>query len=245
MNKPKILVWDLEFLASKNWRNELKILPGYLICFCCKEVGKKEIITYSKLTHPGKDPTDDKPLVKAIGKVLQSADIHVFHYGTKVDFRFIQTKLFTYNMPILPEPPVMIDTCKLARNKLSLKSNSLASVAKYLNLPEQKMPITEEQWYKAFAGDKKTMKLVEERCASDVRLTEMVYNKLKPLMTDHPHIGFANGEIESCAVCGSPGQLIKEGIKMGKSGLSQRYRCRNCGSWSTKPIPKRDVWQRK
>lgn len=235
MRKPKILVWDLEFKGSENYKKELKIFPGYIICFCCKELGVSKITTYSALTHPGKDIMDDRALVRAIGDHLRDADLHVFQYGTKVDFRFIQTKLLQYGLKPLPEPPCMVDTCSVARAKLSLVSNSLRELARFFKLAEQKMDITHEQWYKAFIGDKETLKLVAKRCASDVRLTEEVYFKIRSLITNHPNLSLIRGSLTGCPNCGTEGRMRSSGIRATTRKIYRRLSCKKCGSWVQEP----------
>jgi len=228
VNKPKIYIWDLEFFASQNARHHLKIDPGYIIAFCCKELDKPKMTCFSMLSHPGKHPTDDSVLVKKIGEHLKEADIHVFHYGTNVDYPFINTKLLKYGLPLVPSNN-MVDTCKVAQRKLGLKSNSLASVARFFNLKEEKMPVTEDEWHLAFAGHKPTLKKVEQRCASDVRLTEEIYKRLRPVMDKHPHVGLWGGYQNSCPVCGSF-KLVKNGTRMTVAKLTQRLMCSNCGA---------------
>jgi len=228
MKKPKIYIWDLEFFASQTHKGHLKIDPGYIIVFCCKELNKPKMTCFSMLTHPGKNPTDDRRLVKRIGEHLREADIHVFHYGTNVDYPFINTKLLKYGLPLVPSNN-MVDTCKVAQRRLGLKSNSLASIARFFNLKEQKMPITESEWHLAFAGHKPTMRKVEKRCASDVRLTEEVYKRLRPIMDRHPHVRAWGEEIKGCPVCGST-NLVKNGIRATVKTKQQRLTCTDCGA---------------
>lgn len=236
VGKPKVLIYDLEFHASQNYKNQLKIEPGYIICFCCKVLGEPKMTTYSMRTHPGKTLTDDRNLVEAIGNHIRDADLHVYQYGNKTEYPFIQTKLLKYGFPPLPVPPVAIDTCKIAQEKLGLKSNSLASLARFFGLKEQKMPITEDQWHLAFAGDEKTMRLVEKRCASDVRLTEQIYLKLRPIISNHPAIYKLYGSGEDCQACG--GTLNKWGKRPTGKKIYQRYKCTGCGMDELRPIKK-------
>jgi DNA polymerase III epsilon subunit-like protein len=230
--KSKILIWDLEFKSSQNWKGNLKIYPGYIICFSCKELDKPGVTTYSALTHPGKNITDDKQLVKAIGEQLRDVDMFIFHYGRQCDWKFIQTKLLYYGFEPLPEPATSVDTCVIAQTKLALKSNSLSLLAEYLGLEEQKMPVDEATWYLAFIGDKKTLKLVEKRCESDVRLTEQVYKKLLPLCTNHPAIAKLNGKYDQivprqCSNCGSK-KTRSLGLRATPQSVYRRFMCLDC-----------------
>ncbi len=230
MNTPRILTFDLEFMASKTYKGDLKIAPGYLICGCVKELNNPKVITYSKLTHPGKGPTDDRDLVKAIGDEIRDADLLIVQYGGKIEIPFMQTLLLKYGLTSLPNPVNVVDTWQLAKSKLALKSNSLASLAQFFKLPKQKMPVTEEEWYLAFTGDKKLMKKVEKRCASDVILTEMVYKRLLPLCNTHPAIAHIYGDRGNRGVCGGE-KMEKRGFRVTVKQLYQRLQCSNCGHW--------------
>lgn len=189
--------------------------------------------TFSTLTHPGKTATDDRPLVKAIGGHLRQADVHIFQYGLKTDFKFIQTKLVHYGFEPLPSLPMIIDTHRIAKQKLSLVSNSLRELARFFKLKEQKMEITAEQWFLAFAGDKPTLRLIERRCASDVRVTEQVYLKLRALDTNHPNLSLLErNDLTGCPNCGTSVPMLSNGIRATSKKVYRRFSCRVCGAWS-------------
>ena len=211
--EPKILVWDLEFKGSDNWRHELKIFPGYLLCYAGKELNNPEVKVLSRRQFPGKTVNDDRALVRAIGNELRDVDCHVFQYGTKIDFRFIQTKLLQYGFRTLPEPPVFIDTCTVARQKLALSSNSMRTQAEFFKLREKKRSITRQEWDRAFALEDSVLKLVEARCASDVRITEQLFHRLKKLVHNHPVYK----------------RFWNNGIRATAKTQYRRKHCKNCG----------------
>lgn len=241
MTEPRIVTLDLEFLASKTYKGDLKIAPGYIICACIKDLNVAKVKTISMLSHPGKTPTDDKRIVYALHEELQDVDMFVVQYGLKIDIPFVQTKFLQYGLSPLPLPVNVVDTCMVARSKLAMKSNSLAALAQFFKLPKQKMPVTEEQWYQAFAGDKKVMKLVEQRCASDVILTEMVYHKLLPVMHTHPCTAPLGTDRTACQVCGKH-TLTKAGVRLSVKQRFQRYRCANCGHNSQKLLSQEQLF---
>lgn len=221
--QPKIVIWDLEFKGSNNWRGELKIWPGYILCFAAKELGKPKTKTIlSRRQYPGKDVNDDRALVKAILHHLHDVDLHIFHYGSKIDFRFIQTKALQYGFKPLPEPPVMIDTCTLARSKLALISNAMRNMAEFFGLTEKKK-ISHSEWNKAFALENNIMKKVERRCMSDVEITEQFLKKLKPVLHNHPALYF-----KGCPACGSP-SLRSDGLRSTTKTTYRRMSCKSCG----------------
>jgi hypothetical protein len=77
-------------------------------------------------------------------------------------------------------------------------------------------------------GDEKSMNLLKNRAASDVRVTEDCYLKLRPLIRQHPRLlsGRAN-----CRVCGS-NHLQRRGQRISADGLVHpQYQCQGCGAW--------------
>lgn len=222
LRQPKILTWDLEFKGTPNWKNELKIYPGYLLCFACKELDKNKSLIITRRDFPGKDVNDDKALTREILKVLRDVDMHIFHYGSKIDWKFIQTKALQYGFRPLPEPPVAIDTCTVARSKLAVVSNAMRSLADFFGLQEKKK-ITHNQWNRAFALDKTILKLVEKRCLSDVEITEQFFHKLKSVIHNHPAL-----YTQGCGGCGSLDFHI-EGIRSTAKTQYRRRYCKDCG----------------
>jgi hypothetical protein len=56
-------------------------------------------------------------------------------------------------------------------------------------------------WNDALDGCSKAQKKMAAYCAGDVRLTEDVYDRLRPYIETHPYLGKASGY--SCNRCGS------------------------------------------
>jgi hypothetical protein len=65
-------------------------------------------------------------------------------------------------------------------------------------------------------------------CAGDVRLTEDVYDRLRPYIETHPYLGTASGY--SCNRCGSK-NLISQGEKRTRHFRIQSLKCKDCGGW--------------
>lgn len=232
--KPKVIIFDLEVLASQTYKGDLRAAPGYILMCAWKELGKKKVNVMTVLDHPGKNILDDGPIVTEIRKVLADADLLIYHFGDRFDFPFVQTRLARWGLPKL-EKPLTFDTCSVARKTLSIKSNSLKSLAYFFGLKESKMEIPQDTWLLANAGDKEAILTLAERCKSDVRLTEQVYLKELPLVTDHPNVfkaaklrsqGCAGKPPAYCGSCGGTG-FKENGYSQSKKEVKKRWKCTN------------------
>jgi|GEM_PF-5368127 len=237
--KPKILIYDLEFCATQTFKGDLRIDPGFIFCFGYKELGSPRAKTISILDYPGRTSIDDSNLVREIGKILQDVDLHVFQFGKRCDFKFIQTKLLKHGFPLLSNKYTAFDTCEYARRYLGLKSNSLAALATFFNLDESKMHLPADTWLLANAGNELAIRRIARRCESDVRITEEIYLRLRPLVTDHPPIHSIStleelGVAERpklCQCCGEVGSFSAQGPRPLKTKIMQQWKCRRCGAW--------------
>jgi len=130
MSKPKVVLFDLEC-------TNLNANFGYILCGSWKVLGEKKIHTATITDFPSfeKDCTNDKHVVKAIADALEDADVWVTWYGQRFDVPFLQTRLMYHgNKPMPPVPHV--DGWRIARYKMRLNSNRLATVSAFLEVEE-------------------------------------------------------------------------------------------------------------
>lgn len=242
-NQPLKLIWDLEFCASQTFRGDLRAAPGYIFCFGYKELGKGSAKVITIKDFPGKTAIDDSYLIKEVAKILKPVDLHIYHYGNSCDWKFVQTRLMRWgNLPL--NKSAAFDTCTVAKNRLSIKSNSLKSLAYFFELDEGKMEIPHDVWLLANAGDAAAIRKISERCRSDVRLTEQVYNKLMPLVENHPAIykmkkledGKYTERPRQCQSCCST-RIKSNGFTATAKTIKQRYRCTSCNASMFVAVP--------
>ena len=92
-------------------------------------------------------------------------------------------------------PPIVgkktIDTLKLARSCLSLESNTLDYVSKWLGF-SGKDEITREDWREATKGNKKTLNKIETYCKGDVINGKKVLIEFLPLANKKFNFGAIN-----------------------------------------------------
>ena len=229
----KIKLWDIE---STNLSADF----GYILSIAIKNLGEKEVRCYSVEDYPlyKKDPTNDKEMLEDAYPDLSSAGAWVTWYGGGFDVPFVNTRLLSHGMA--PMPPIPhIDGWRVARYKMKLHSNRLASVSSFLQISE-KTPLDGPIWIKASAGDKKALQYIKEHNVQDVIVLEEAFNRIKPLITSGPNLSLLNGEGnrngkgnkgDCCPICGGSA-LVKRGTSITQTGRRQRYQCNTCGGWS-------------
>ena len=229
MTTKKIQLWDIE-------ATNLNANFGYILSIAVKDLDEKKVRVYSIADYPRykKDPTNDKDLVRDAAADLGSAGVWVTWYGARFDVPFVNTRLIGHGLP--PMPPVPhIDGWRIAKYKLKMNSNRLASVSGFLNV-EEKTPLNGPIWIKASAGDKKSLDYIVEHNIQDVIVLEQVYHRIRPLITSGPNVSLlqnmesAKG-VNACPICASL-RLQKRGLTSTATTRKQRYQCQDCGGWS-------------
>lgn len=121
--------------------------------------------------------SNDAELGAQILRVLSDCHILIAHNGKWFDIPYLNSVALKYGMPRINAK--LVDPVQVARQKYRIGSNSLASLAAFLELPEEKMPVGADVWRKAlFDANPDCWQTLRERCESDVRLLAMVAGKV-------------------------------------------------------------------
>lgn len=223
----KVLLWDLE---SSSLNGDF----GAILCFGYKWLGERQAHVLSVADFPRfhQDPSDDRELVRAAYDILESADLWVTWYGKRFDVPLMATRLLDHREAlkrhILPPMP-HVDGWEIARYRMKLHSNRLASVSTFLDV-EEKTPIRPRVWRRALSGHRPSLQYVIDHCEQDCVVLEDVYQIIRPLLTTHPSVAVMDGRA-GCPVCGHD-QLKKRGTQVALTRRYQRFQCRNCGTWT-------------
>jgi uncharacterized protein YprB with RNaseH-like and TPR domain len=232
----KVLLWDIEC-------TNLRANYGYILCIGWKELDAKKVSCPTIVDFPRfkRDPTNDKDLIKFAASELSKADLWVTHYGSRFDVPYVNSRLLFHGMK--PMPPIPhIDTWRIARYKMALNSNRLATISEFLTTKDEKTALLSPQWIKAAAGHKPSIRYVKDHCVKDVLVLEEVYKKIRPLATTHPNLNIVTDIADGCPICGTVGKMQKRGYTIARTSKSQRYQCRDCGGWSRgRPVRAKNV----
>jgi DNA polymerase elongation subunit (family B) len=127
-----------------------------------------------------------------------------------------------------PKPPTPIDLFKTVR-KWSFPSAKLDYIAQAFGIGSKIKHSGFDLWRDVRDGCPKAQRKMAKYCAGDVRLTEALYERIKPYITDHPRIGVRHGL--TCPNCGGE-HLTRQGWKITRTTRVQSLKCGSCGSWT-------------
>jgi DNA polymerase elongation subunit (family B) len=222
--KPKILCIDIENAPN------LYANLGAMLCVGYKELDKREVKCVSAWDFPNwkKDIFDDRAICKFISKEFADADGFIYHYGQRHDLPYINSRLTLHGFPPLPKV-ASIDTWRVARDNLKLRSNRLKSIAEFFGVAT-KQHVGWQLWLDVMNKKPSACKKMTEYCKQDVRALEAVYLKLLPFTRCVPNYNlFTTEEKPICHNCGSL-RIGSQGWVATKTMRYRRYRCRDCHS---------------
>lgn len=232
-DKPRILFLDIEtrlfeaytfgirdqHITHKQLKN---VKDGRNIhCVGLKWAGEK------KVRVPNEWGDGYRGMLEIVHEALCEADAVMTYNGARFDIPKLAGQFAIEGMP--PPPPLtQVDIWKTARN-LGYISSKLDYVAPILGLGAKIKHPGLEMWIAAREGCPKARKMMIRYCAGDVRLTEEVYDRLRPYITTHPHLGFTPRNC--CPSCGD-NRIQRRGVRRTKAMFIERLHCQSCGAWT-------------
>ncbi len=230
-NQPRLLFLDIEWAPVKAyvWRAwdeninpEQVIEDGGLLCICLKFSDDPNPYFFSEWGE-GKDY-----MLRRTRELILEADAIVTFNGDKYDLPKIQGELLRHNLGPLP-PVTSIDVIKTVK-KMGYFRSSLGFVGPFLGLGDKIKTGGFSLWKRVLEGDKAAQVEMRDYNIQDVILLEKLYERVRPFIKTHPHLGFATAD--SCPVCGST-HVQKRGATRTRCFVTQRLACQGCGHWFT------------
>ena len=234
---PKILFLDIETAPClgyywSRWKTNIGqpqvVSESFIISYSYKLLSDVHVY-HDVLTKEEIINEDDSRLVKNLHTILSNIEICVAHNGINFDIPIIQTRMLLHGLNE-PLPYKVIDTLKIAKRYFRFPSNSLSSLAIYLNLTFKTSPEGGFNLWKGFLkGDDECIKKMVEYNINDVVVLEELYLKLRPWDRLHPNLGLYNPQEAICPACGSIN--INKMDKLTHTTVSSfiTYKCTDCG----------------
>lgn len=223
----KILIFDIETTG-------FKADFGWLLAFGYKWHNEKKVYVPSIADFPGKNVLDDSNLVKEAHRVMGSADIWVTYNGKLFDVPYMNVKFAEFGLPFLPNIPHVDLYWTVKSNLGALSRKSLANVSYFLRTGSEKSPVEGRTWKAAMAGDRKALKYINQHCKADVLVLEETYERLMPLIRQHPRV--AGADKGRCRSCGSDKLQWRGTHFTHLQNPKKRIQCQNCGMWDTRAL---------
>lgn len=171
-------------------------------------------------------------MIRQSHSVLNEADILISYNGIGFDTKHMNREFVKLGLaPVRPQKHV--DLLRVVRKQFRMTSNKLDHVAEYFGLGNKTQHTGFDLWKQCLAGDEKAWKLMSKYAKQDVKLTESLYNVLRPWVPNHPHMGVWLDKEWLCSNCGAD---IDPESPTDVTGVAQvtgykTYQCAECGHW--------------
>src|SRR5690606_14170778 len=204
--------------------------PGRLICFAAKWLGETETHFYSEF----KDGT--VKMLEAAHNLLSNADVVVTYNGDRYDIKRLNNEFYTAGMSP-PKPYNSIDLFKQNKGRFDFPSRTLDYLPQVSGVGNKAETGGFDLWLRCMAGEAEAWQTMEDYNRQDVALTEQVYLKMQPWLTNIPRLGMFTGDAFSCPNCGGT-DLTWDGYTHAFVQSYMAYKCNDCGAWARGSTPK-------
>lgn len=194
-----------------------------VISWAAKWYGNGKVM-YRSVFHDGRDS-----MLRGMYELLEEADCVIHYNGRKFDIPHLNREFLTIDY-LPPAPFRQIDLYETVKRKFNFPSNKLAYVANALGIGHKLETGGFGLWKKCLQDNPDAWDKMRRYNIQDVRITEALYNHLKPWINGGANYAAHTGE-NVCPACGSD-NLERRGLAYTAQSAYQRYRCGECGKWS-------------
>jgi len=234
----KTLVVDLEMMPMlsyhwSRWKENLSlpqtIHESYLASYAAKWLHSDEMF-YDGLDNYSMSMADEEPVTRSLWKLLDEADAIITFNGDRFDIKKANTAFVKYGMwP--PSPFQSIDLIKVVKKKFANSSNSMKSWLSFLGMENKQEVDGWKLWVACVNKDPEAWKLMQSYNKQDVIVTENLYKRLLPWISNHANMGlFEKEDAAVCTNCGSDKLHQPRGSVYTRTGKYKRYQCKDCGT---------------
>jgi hypothetical protein len=213
-------VWDV---WQQNVAPSQLVQHKSVLSFASKWVGADHVDFHSR-HHDGQEG-----MVLAAWHALNRADGVIGYNSKRFDVKHLQTEFILAGLTP-PRPFQHVDLLQTAKREFQFGSNKLDAVATRLGLGHKREHEGFGLWVKTMAGDAEAWERMRLYNEQDVRLTEAVYERFLPWITNHPSWASFTGNL-ACTNCGSEA-LRSDGHRYTRTGRFPLFHCDACGHWN-------------
>lgn len=230
----RILIIDIETRPNKVWTWGLWdqnvgisqiIEAGGTMCFAAKWYGEAKVHFHAEHDAPRID------MIEAAWLLMDEADIIVGYNHRAFDVKHLHREFVTNGLGP-PSPHKDVDLLTVARQRFKFPSNKLDWVSRELGVGFKVQHSGFDLWTGCMAGDAKAWRTMKRYNVHDVRLTEEVYDRLRPWIKGHPNLNLYRPQrVSGCSHCGSD-RLEEAGFHYTSTRAYARWRCLVCAAYS-------------
>lgn len=244
---PRVLVYDIETrpLVSLHWQAygdqsfspEQVLDPGGVLCWAARWLGE------SRIRYAGDHHDGHEAMIGQLWELLDRADVVIGYNQVRFDDKRVNREFLLAGLP-LPSPSSPVDLLRAVKFRFGFPINKLQHVATELGIGS-KVAHTGWGMWKACVldpdgapylgpvpvggGDLRQWNLMRRYCKHDVALTTDVYDRLRPYIKNHPHVGLYGGPLDACPNCGSTDLAPSKSVTT-PTAAYPGHRCRQCGA---------------
>lgn len=229
-DKPKILVIDIETAPAEFWGwgmfnqnfgvEQIKADP-YILCVGMQWLGDRHIDMVTKWDNGTEE------MLQIVSDRITEADMIVGKNSEGFDLPWLMTEFLKHGIKI-PPPTTHIDLQKVARRNFRFLSGKLEYIVQYLEIGKKMDPGGFKLWRQVIEGNEVARRKMMRYCARDVGVTGKLYYRMRPAITNHPHMGFTPKK--QCGACGSHHVHVSKWRRTRAMRIQQLH-CQNCGSY--------------
>ena len=238
--KPKILTLDIETAPMlgyiwKLWDNNIALnqleSDWYILSFAAKWYDDPDDKVIYKDQRKARNIENDKPLLNALWKLLDQADIVLTQNGKKFDVKKINARFLLNGM----KPPSSyrhLDTLIISKKHFGLTSHKLEYMTDKLCTKYKKSTHGKFSgfllWRETIKGNEAAWDEMEKYNILDILSLEELYSKLAPWDNSINFSVYNDSETHTCN-CGST-DFKKAGFYYTNSSKFQKYTCKSCNA---------------
>lgn len=205
---------------------------SYIMSYVSKVLGEDEV-SYMD----GRDtPFEDFDVTYGLRDELDEADFVVGHNFNKFDLSRIRGRVAIHGIP--PFSPIKVIDTLTACRKFGFPDNRLETMLEEFDIPVKKSKHRRfeghEMWKQCISGNMDAWDEMVDYNIVDVVGNELLYERIKPYIDNHPSFGIFGAEAHEgkvfCGFCGSE-DIIKYGYRYTNLSKFRQYKCNCCGKY--------------
>jgi DNA polymerase elongation subunit (family B) len=128
-------------------------------------------------------PGRDSRILREVRAELHKYQCWVTFYGKLFDIPFLQSRLLVNGMPPLAKRH-HIDLYWIVKSRTVLSRRNQAHLLNWFETPEEKMSVSPNVWANMAVKTPEKLRILRERCESDVAGLEALYTRCKHLISE-------------------------------------------------------------
>lgn len=219
-------IWDMKGLRYKYLTPADIDTWSRTFCHAYKWLGERTVSWMAEWEEGGR-----RGFLERTSELLQEADLIVGHNMRDFDLPHLTGELILENLPV-PALPKVFDTLRTMQKHGNLENNQLDTLDKRFGFRGKTDKYRIDMATAAANGDVKQQQRIIRYAQGDIRATERVYLRLRPVGNINLGLFADDPTRPVCPKCEST-KVQRRGYATKNALRYPRYQCQSCGGWAT------------